>query len=65
MQWLGVTDTVRFNKRHLRTGHLFQAQFKSILVENDAYVVQLSCYIDSKSATGWNGQTVDRLPVEQ
>ena len=45
MQWLGVTYTRRFNDRHLRSGHLFQGRFKSILVENDAYVVKLSCYI--------------------
>lgn len=45
MQWLGVTYTRRFNNRHYRTGHLFQGRFKSIVVENDAYVVELSCYI--------------------
>jgi len=45
MQWFGVTYTRRFNNRHLRTGHLFQGRFKSILVEDDAYVVELSCYI--------------------
>jgi putative transposase len=45
MQWLGVTYTRRFNNRHLRAGHLFQGRFKSILVENDSYVVELSCYI--------------------
>lgn len=26
-------------------GHLFQGRFKSMLVENDAYLLQLSCYI--------------------
>jgi hypothetical protein len=45
MQWLGVTYTRRFNNRHSRSGHLFQGRFKSIVVENDAYVVELSCYI--------------------
>jgi REP element-mobilizing transposase RayT len=45
MQWFGVTDTRRFNNRHSRTGHLFQGRFKSMVVENDAYVVELSCYI--------------------
>jgi len=39
------TYTRRFNNRHGRSGHLFQGRFKSILVENDAYVMQLSCYI--------------------
>ena len=45
MQWLGVTYTRRFNLKHIRSGHLFQGRFKSILIENDAYVMQLSCYI--------------------
>ena len=29
----------------MRNGHLFQGRFKSILIENDAYLTQLSCYI--------------------
>ena len=45
MQWLGLTYTRRFNLRHSRSGHLFQGRFKSIIVENDAYLMQLSCYI--------------------
>jgi REP element-mobilizing transposase RayT len=45
MQWLGVTYTCRFNLKHKRCGHLFQGRFKSILVQNDAYLLQLSCYI--------------------
>ena len=45
MQWLGTTYTRRFNLRHFRSGHLFQGRFKSILVQNDAYLMQLSCYI--------------------
>ena len=45
MQWLGVTYSRRFNNAHNRNGHLFQGRFKSILVENEPYVVELSCYI--------------------
>jgi putative transposase len=45
MQWLGATYTKRFNLRHLRSGHLFQGRFKNMLVENDAYLLQLSHYI--------------------
>ncbi len=45
MQWLGVSYTRRFNNRHSRSGHLFQGRFKSIVVENEAYVVELSCYV--------------------
>lgn len=45
MQWFGVTYTSRYNIRHERSGHLFQGRFKSFLVENDAYLMRLSCYI--------------------
>ena len=45
MQWFGTTYTRRFNNRNLKTGHLFQGRYKSILIQNDAYVMRLSCYI--------------------
>ena len=45
MQWFAVSYTRYFNTRHVRNGHLFQGRFKSILMENDAYLTQLSCYI--------------------
>jgi len=45
MQWLGLTYTTRFNLQHSRSGHLFQGRYKSILVQNDAYLMRLSCYI--------------------
>ena len=45
MQWMGVTYTRRFNNRHARSGHLFQGRFKSLIIQNDAYLIQASCYI--------------------
>ncbi len=45
MQWFGTAYTRRFNNRNSKRGHLFQGRYKSILVQNDAYVAQLSCYI--------------------
>jgi len=45
MQWLGTTYTRRFNLEHSQSGHLFQGRYKSILVENGAYLMQLSYYI--------------------
>ncbi|ODS34383.1 MAG: hypothetical protein SCARUB_00514 [Candidatus Scalindua rubra] len=45
IQWLGVTYTRRFNIMHHRSGHLFQGRFKSFLIENDNYLLILSCYI--------------------
>jgi hypothetical protein len=45
MRHLLVTYTVRFNRRSGRTGHLFQGRFKSLLVEQDEYLLPLSRYI--------------------
>ncbi len=45
MQWFGTTYTQRFNRRHSRSGHLFQGRYKSIIIQNDAYLQQLSYYI--------------------
>ncbi len=45
MQWLGTAYTRKFNNRLGRNGHLFQGRYKSILVENESYLMRLSCYI--------------------
>src|SRR5208283_2431525 len=33
MQWLNVSHSVWFNRRHGRSGHLFQGRYKAIIVE--------------------------------
>jgi putative transposase len=45
IQWLGVSYSVRFNRRHGRTGHLFQGRFKSFLVQDDRYLTSMCFYI--------------------
>ncbi len=45
MQWFGTSYTRKFNLKNSTGGHLFQGRFKSIIVENDAYLMRLSCYI--------------------
>jgi REP element-mobilizing transposase RayT len=45
MHWFGTAYTQRYNRRHFRSGHLFQGRYKSIIVQNDAYLLQLSYYI--------------------
>jgi REP element-mobilizing transposase RayT len=45
MQWFGTTYTRHYNNKNSCRGHLFQGRYKSILVENDAYLVRLLCYI--------------------
>jgi hypothetical protein len=36
MQWVGVSYTVWFNRRHHRVGHLFQGRFKAVALEASA-----------------------------
>jgi REP element-mobilizing transposase RayT len=45
MQWLGVSYSVWFNRRHGRVGHLFQGRFKAVVLEGGAAVVEVSRYV--------------------
>ncbi len=45
IQWLGVSYSVWFNRRHERSGHLFQGRFKSFLIEDDRYFMAMCHYI--------------------
>jgi putative transposase len=45
MQWLNVSYTVWFNRRHGRSGHLFQGRFRSVLVESERWGAELSRYV--------------------
>jgi hypothetical protein len=37
--------TQTFNRHHAKVGHLFQGRFKAILVDRDAYLLQLCRYV--------------------
>jgi putative transposase len=45
MQYLNGVYTQAFNRRHSQVGHLLQGRFKAILVEKDAYLLELARYI--------------------
>lgn len=45
MQWLNVSYSVWFNRRHNRAGPLFQGRYKSIPVSGGAWLYQLSHYV--------------------
>jgi len=45
MRHLNGVYTQEFNRRHRRTGHVFQGRFKAILVERDAYLLELARYV--------------------
>jgi hypothetical protein len=45
MQRLNTSYTVSFNRRHRRSGHLFQGRYKAILIDADSYLLELSRYL--------------------
>ena len=45
LQWLGVSYSVWFNKKHDRCGHVFQGRFKSFVIEDERYLCALILYI--------------------
>ena len=79
MQWLNVSYSQWFNRRHGRSGHLLQGRFKSIVVEAERWGLELSRYVhlnpirtgrqalDKKSRQGWRrglGQAVNRQAMQ-
>lgn len=45
MRQLNGVYTQASNRRHQRVGHLFQGRFKAILVDSDAYLLELARYV--------------------
>lgn len=45
VQWLNVSYSLWFNRRHERSGHLFQGRFKSVIVEPEQWGLDLSRYM--------------------
>lgn len=45
MQYLGGSYTSYFNRRHGRSGHLFQGRFKGHLIEEEGYFLEVSRYV--------------------
>ena len=46
MHKLGSGYTTYFNKRHKRSGALFQGQYKAILIDSDTYLLHASAYVN-------------------
>ena len=45
VQWLNTSYSVWFNRRHRRSGHLFQGRFKSVVVEPESWGLEVSRYL--------------------
>jgi len=58
MAWFQSTYTNRYNRRHKRSGHLFQGRYKAHLVEADEYACQLIRYIHLNPVRGRKDRTI-------
>jgi REP element-mobilizing transposase RayT len=45
MRHFNISYTAAFNRRHRRTGHLYQGRYKSFVVDGDDYLAMVSSYI--------------------
>jgi len=45
MRQLNGVYTQAYNRRHRQAGHLFQGRYKAIVVDADAYLLEVACYI--------------------
>lgn len=45
MRHMNITYTSYFNRRHHRKGHLYGGRFKSVVVEKDLFLAQVSLYL--------------------
>jgi len=52
MHWLMVAYSVYFNRRHRRSGHVLQGRYKSLVVEEGEYLLELSRYIHLNPVRG-------------
>jgi len=46
MRHINGVYTQAYNRRHRKVGHLFQGRFKAIMVDRDAYLLEVCRYVD-------------------
>lgn len=52
MHWLIASYSIYFNRRHRSSGHLFQGRYKSFLVQEGNYLLELSRYLHLNPVRG-------------
>ncbi len=62
MRRLNGVYTQAFNRRHGRVGHVLQGRYKSILVDKDAYLLELARYIVLNPVRAGMAQRVEDWP---
>lgn len=62
MRQINGVYTQRFNQTHNRVGHVYQGRYKAILVEKDAYLLELSRYVVLNPVRSRRVKQVGRWP---
>ncbi|OGD31650.1 hypothetical protein A3C91_04325 [Candidatus Azambacteria bacterium RIFCSPHIGHO2_02_FULL_52_12] len=65
MQRLGTGYTNYFNKKHERTGALFQGKYKAIHVDSNEYLLHLSAYINLNDKVHQLGSSTPKSSWEE
>jgi REP element-mobilizing transposase RayT len=69
MQWLNVSYSVWFNRRHQRVGHLFQARYRAFIIDRLGWGLEVSRYVHlnpvrvERLGLGKGQRQMDRLGV--
>lgn len=62
MRHLNGVYTQAYNRRHRKVGHLFQGRFKAIVVDTDAYLLEVCRYVDLNPVRAGMTKTPDTWP---
>lgn len=62
IQWLNVSYAAYYNRKHQRSGHIFQGRYKAILIDADEYLGHLSRYIHLNPVRAGMVTTVEQYP---
>ena len=62
MRQLNGVYTQQFNRRHGKVGHLFQGRFKAVLVDRDAYLLEVCRYVELNPLRARMVDAVDAWP---
>ncbi len=62
LRHLNGVYTLSYNRRHGKVGHLFQGRFNAILVDRDAYLIQLCPYVELNPVRAAMVDTLEAWP---
>ena len=62
MRHLNGVYTQAFNRRHAKVGHLFQGRFKAVLVDRDAYLLEVCRYVELNPLRAAMTDAIDAWP---